>query len=588
MTFFPNIALLNRYYLGDSVLLEPIACMIAESLGTEVSIASNYSELFLGHPSVRGIALDRDVPRDMRFIDMSDAIKSLETLPNGKQLVIEGKLRRMYDAAGLSVASFLPPRLYLTDTEIAQANELGSILPENRIGIALESRHSFKNISYIEFLAKKLVRDGYSVFLFGKDLNNDYDSLKKTPTIKVFDRPIRDAMVYLSLMDSFVGPDTGLVHIAGALQVPFVVVTRDIWRDLYESYDVGEILSTKHFGKKSMSTMSVTPRRVMRSVKSRDVKPVKVRKKERSRIALFRLDGLGGTVTLTDQAKKIYEQTGEKSTVIVRGYGDLFKDNPHVADVVEVGHVKWGECMSDMLKSYETIGEVRFAPAKWHQQGKKFFEQDFTQEQGIFDAFPRNYNDLEIHGLHHVQLTDKYLGLPYDTIDMGLYADQHFRGDLPAEFIAIANGVDVQHQGMNQTKTWDQWNSLKDHLNLPMVQVGTAHDRYIPGVIDLRGQTSLLELCYVLKKATALVCTEGGMMHLAYALGCSNVFVLRGPTRGKLFEYPGHRFVDSYVCDICWSTTDDWYANCPKGIDAVCMKTISAERVAMSVMEAVA
>ena len=82
-----------------------------------------------------------------------------------------------------------------------------------------------------------------------------------------------------------------------------------------------------------------------------------------------------------------------------------------------------------------------------------------------------------------------------------------------------------------------------------------------------------------------MLCTEGGMMHVAYALGCENVFVMRGPTRGKLFEYPGQRFIDSYICDICWSSTGDWYINCPEKVDAACMKSISPERVAANIQE---
>ncbi len=72
-------------------------------------------------------------------------------------------------------------------------------------------------------------------------------------------------------------------------------------------------------------------------------------------------------------------------------------------------------------------------------------------------------------------------------------------------------------------------------------------------------------------------------MHLAYAVKAKNVFVLRGPTRGKLFEYPGHKFIDSYICNNCWSTAPDWYTRCHKGIDAVCMKSISPERVAFNI-----
>jgi hypothetical protein len=333
----------------------------------------------------------------------------------------------------------------------------------------------------------------------------------------------------------------------------------------------------------------VTPRRILKAVEQQYEKPIVPvvivpKRQARSEIAIFRLDGMGGTLTVADQAKKIHEATGVKPDLIIRGYRTLFDRNPHVNNIVEVGHVKWGECLESMLKKYDTIAEIRFAPAKWHQKEKQWFEQDFESVQELFDDFPMNYNQLEIHGKHQVQLTDWYLGLPEDTIEMELFDVQKFDG-LPDEYMVVNNGVDVIHNGMRQTKVWNRWDELVEMIPIPTVQVGTPNDPSVAGTIDLRGKTKLNELPYVIDKATVGVFTEGGMMHLSYAVGHPNIFILGGPTRGKLFEYPGQRHIDSYVCYNCWYSTDDWYINCPRDIDAVCMKTISPERVSMRVQE---
>jgi ADP-heptose:LPS heptosyltransferase len=145
----------------------------------------------------------------------------------------------------------------------------------------------------------------------------------------------------------------------------------------------------------------------------------------------------------------------------------------------------------------------------------------------------------------------------------------------------MSNGVDVQHQGMKQTKTWDYWNDLVQLIDLPVIQIGTQYDKLINSkTIDLRNKANMGELAQIVKSAKGVMCTEGGIMHLAYAVESPNVLVLRGPTRGKLFEYPKHHFIDSYICNNCWSTTDDWFVKCPKECDAVCMKSITPERVA--------
>lgn len=586
MSFFPDIALLNRYYLGDSVLCEPIARLLSESMGSEVYVVSNYPDLFLGHPSIRGVSLDSKLTTHSRLIDMSHAIKSLKSLGNGRQLVLEGKMRRMYEAAGLSEEQMEAPCLYLTKRERERAEELKAVLPERRIGVALQSRHRFKNLPYMRFLVKKLTQLGYTVFLLGKDLYGDYNWLEGFPAIRVIDRPLRDAMLYISLMDQMIGPDTGLMHIAGALKVPFVVVTREIWRDLYDCYDLGKILAAKHFGKRSMCTLPVTPRRILRAVELQDKQPrIALGGRQNTPIALFRLDGLGGTLTLADQAKKIYEKMGIKPDLVIRNFSDAFVGNPHINKVVEVGHVDWGDSLAETLEAYETVAEIRFAPGRWHQKGKQLFKQDFSWIKELFEAFPMRLNEWESEGLHQVQLTDKTLGLPYEMIDMEVFNYESPPSGLPDRYVVLNNGVDAQHRGMIQTKVWPWWQSLPSLVDTAFVQVGTYFDEAIEGTIDLRGKTTIPQLFSVLRDATAIVCTEGGTMHSAFAVGAQRVLVIRGPTRGKLFHYPGQTVVDSYVCAACVGETGDWYVNCPKKISASCMATISPERVAFKLEE---
>ena len=595
MEFLPKIGILNPFdTIGDCVLIEPIARQLGEAVGTDVAVVCSYPELFVGHPTVQSVS--SSIPAGMRIIDMTDAIRSLEKQPSGKSIVIPGKVRRMYEEAGLFSRDIVSPQLYLTEQELEHASVLDEAFSCKRMGLALDSKHSFKNLPYTKYLIKQLVRRGWQVFVFGQAENGEYDYLDKLPVTKMLDEPIRKVMMYIALMDVCVGPDTGLLHIAGALDVPFVVATREVWRDLYECYNVGEILATRQFGKHSMSTWATTPRRMLKAIDRQytdtdeavEVTEASVEtppQSGRSEIAIFRLDGMGGTITVTDQAKKIFEATGVKPDLIVRGFATLFAGIPYINNVVEVGGVVWGDCLAQMLEAYDTIAEIRFGPAKWHQKSKQWFEQDFTAMQGIFDAFPIDYKELEIHEMHHVQLTSMCLGLPYDTIDMEVRNIERYDGALPEQFVAVANGVDGQYKGMKQTKSWEGWDELPPLLDMPVVQVGMVHDNRINGAIDLRGKTSLPQLCDVLQRADGVVCTEGGIMHLTYALGCENAFILRGPTRGKLFEYPGQRWIDSHVCDICWGDTGDWYANCARGVGAVCMKTITPERVAMNVQE---
>jgi ADP-heptose:LPS heptosyltransferase len=587
----PPICLDHEYFLGDTVLLEALASYLAQ-YHEAVSVSSDYPEIFENNPAVRGISREEDIPESTKLVDMSPSVRGI--IGHGEDTeVVKNKLQGMCDVLGIKKRYLSSPKIYLSQSEMDVAEDVRQRFPGRRIGVAVETSMAVKNWPAMERFVKQQAEKNQHVCLFCKEKSPNMETLCEYAVIPFYDQPLREKIAYISAMDVMVGPDTGLMHMAAALGVPIIVIGFDWFEEIYDLYDNCDYIKVPMLesGMKWCSARRIN-RRLRKVLNRPPVSPdvvaaPAVRKAVRSDIAIFRLDGMGGTLTVADQAKKIHEATGVKPDLIIRGYADLFKNNPHVNAVTEVGHVVWGECMDVMKKRYDTIAEIRFAPAKWHQRNKVWFDQEFGPVQELFDDFPMHYNRLEIHKKHQVQLTDWYLGLPDDTIDMELF-DVHAFDGLPDTYLLINNGVDVIHKGMRQTKTWSRWAELVKIMPIPTVQCGTANDPLIPGVIDVRGKYKLNQLPYIIQKATVCAFTEGGLMHLSYAAGNPNTFILRGPTCGKLFEYPGQHMIDSYVCYNCWYSTADWYQQCPKGIDAVCMKSITPERVAMRLEEAIA
>ena len=562
--------------IGDTVLLEPIARQYVGEC-EEVYIRSPYPEVLANHPDIISLGRHEIPPKDTVIVDMNDAID-----PVVGTTINRHKVSTMYEAAGLSPHNKAKPQLYLSVAEQEMVEEVRRGYKGRKVGVVLESNHPPKNWTHIEEFIARATKQNNHVFVFAKESATRFDWIDKYAVVPVFGHSLREVISIIRAMDVMVGADTGLMHIAGALDVPMVVIGFECFADHYEQYADCRYISVP-MRPDGMSYCSA--RRAMRAIGRVSRTWTTALHVDRADVALFRLDGMGGTVTLTDHAKKIYDATGKRSVVIVRGHAALFQNNPHISDVVEVGYVRWDDALSEMLPRYNSIAEIRFAPAKWHKNGRLNTAQTLGVDEGLFKSFPHECRQLEKYKLHHVQLTDRYLGLPHDSIDMTIYCDERYDGALPDKFLLCSNGVDVQHRGLKQTKLWDGWEELIPLLPLPLVQVGTDHDAYIHGAIDLRGQTSLPQLFNVIKRAAGIVCTEGGIMHLGYALDAPNVFVIRGPTRGKLFEYPGHHFIDSYICEVCWSSTDEWYAHCPKHLESACMKSITPERVAMNIAE---
>lgn len=473
----------------------------------------------------------------------------------------------------------IPAKLIVSKDELANCKfpDSGG---KKRVGICCWSRDKHRGYPHWKVLVKQLSKY-YETHVFGLQ-----------------QLPIRQLIAEVSQMDLMVSVDTGIAHIAGSFDIPLIIIEGPTdCKNLYSCYKDVKYVSTgedrcsyKPCVKGSCNHINcmylLRPLDIVRvSIHDNVVLP-QASNPPRSihlpaytdEIALLRLDGLGGTVTLADHAKKAKKKYNKPITLITRGYEDVFIKNPYIDNVISVGVTEWQECLNAMKNRFWALADIRFAIAKWYGE----ISQDFSEWENIYNGFGldyNGYNDLvENSNLHHVQLTDKLLGLPYNVIDTEIYSWSDNKV-LSEDYACVNNGVDVIHGQQLQTKSWYYWRELVGLFNIPVVQVGTRNDLPIVGTIDMRGKTTIPELCGILKHAKNIVCVEGGIMHLAYALRHSNTTVIQGPTRGKMFEYPGQKIVASYLCKACVFTKPDWYLRCYADANAVCMKSITPWRV---------
>jgi len=550
---------------------------------------------------------------------------------------VEGK-SVVYDGRG--------PKLYLTEEEKGRVYFIRNSIKKRKIGVQVKGGHWWKTYPHLKKLVG-LLRDMDDVQVFlTHDSNAPF---KDNGIITLSALPYRDLMVWLGAMDLFIGLDSGPTHLSAAIgtrtygiygptdpkeilgmygahvtwnKFAAVRCTRErCWLRPCKKLlclralnpwvimgDVKSILKENYVNPRIRPEASpiirLEPQRgaIARTTAQRlplretIVLPASVEAIEpqvthfpttetnTQNIAIMRLDGMGGTATLSDHVKKLHEKTGDKVTLITRGYEILFEENPHVQSVINIGMRDWREASLVYRGQFDAMAELRFCLGKWYSPNGNF-KQDFTEFEAIFDEFPTGFNVLREHGIHHVQLANKTLGLPYEDIETELFVDEAFEG-LDGDFVLINNGVDVIHGSMRQTKCWEGWNDFVSHMEeIQVVQVGMLSDPPVEGVVDVRGQTNLKQLIYLIKKAKGIVVGEGGIMHLSAAVKHPKTIILGGPTQGCLFEYPGHIWITSHVCGFCWYDTNDWYEKCPKDCNAVCMKTILPQRVADITME---
>lgn len=236
----------NEFWLGDSVVLEPVARALSH--GQKAYILSRWPQLFDGHPQVNGVRAAEQLPEGCVTIDLTEAIRSVEK-KGDERVVMPGKLRRIYDAAGVPPSAITPPKLYLTSAEVADLRKYSQLFPGPRVGVVLKSRVALKCWAYTYLLLKSLIKKRYNVFVFTDDLENG-ENRKLPPGVHtVVGRDIRTAMIFVAMMDVLAGPDTGLMHIGGALGTPLVVVGYEFFQDLYEPYERAIYLGSNRFSR---------------------------------------------------------------------------------------------------------------------------------------------------------------------------------------------------------------------------------------------------------------------------------------------------------------------------------------------------
>ena len=218
-----------------------------------------------------------------------------------------------------------------------------------------------------------------------------------------------------------------------------------------------------------------------------------------------------------------------------------------------------------------------------------------SAEPGREDKFvwPKQWEDrqyLDVLGATGNLSVDRYSALdffadPGDSVTTDLLTPEK-------PFVTVQNGVDSHVMnwsrvtGRRPTKllpraTWQETVRLLQAENLAVVQLGTKDDERIEGVdTDLRGRTTLRQAAIILKRAVCHVSIEGGLVHLARALGVRSV-VAFGPTSITFLGYPQNVNLVASNCTGCWWATTDWYVRCPRGLaEPVCMKEFTADMIA--------
>lgn len=514
----PALGVLNVFLMGDTVLSEAPARELGFDQGSYV--ISNYPELFLGHPIVHGVRSYTELPDNARIIDLTKSIKSIEGEGEDKH-VVPNKFERMCKEAGLQRVVD-PPKLYLTSAEMALVQEMRSILPgKTNVGVVLGSAHVAKNWVYMIQGIKSLVKSGYNVFVFADKLNRSSDWRLPDGIYEVIGKPIRQMMQYIAMMDVMMGPDTGPMHVAGALGIPLVVICFKVFADLYTMYIPSIVLESNNFTL-DKGIRGVSVRTMLQGV--RELTGTKRRKRpvievselsimEKMAHAYIRIRGIGDVslfLVAIATAKSLNGHRNHTYTMITGHAGKVLLQCTDLFDeVIEVDyeHDHSGFPLPPPGIDYSRwdsvanlINLVDFVPHSDSVQRTELFARAIGLEKCDYTApgwklkAPQKWQDdaWDILSLHGVQKGDKVLVFQVDTAG----ASRIYPKPRQIELCGMA---------------------LKKGWKVVLVSDKVRH-KYPKACINLTGELSLEEYYAMVAICTVGLSPDSALIHIAGAM----------------------------------------------------------------------
>lgn len=223
----------------------------------------------------------------------------------------------------------------------------------------------------------------------------------------------------------------------------------------------------------------------------------------------------------------------------------------------------------------------------------------------LADTFSSSFKDLITHspfldgllgdklasaGLRRHEVSFRQYGLPYQNEEFlkptlqGVEGFLTSKGLRPKRYITISDGWDADFgllNGRRPTKAMpvESLIQLIAELNtarpdLPIIQVGgiACGEDLVGTTANFRGKTDLSDSARLIAGALVHIDTEGGLVHLAQAVGTPSA-VFFGPTSRDFFSYPTNLSLSpANSCSNCWWTTNTWMAACPLKLDRTCMQ----------------
>lgn len=260
-------------------------------------------------------------------------------------------------------------------------------------------------------------------------------------------------------------------------------------------------------------------------------------------------DSLGDNLLLTVLAKELYEK-GHKNIWIKCDRQALFEHNPYVKLVMP-----YQTLLSGTILNAFKVQTAYPRYTVYHQETDS-------------DEMPDKHIMLKMADA--VNLKGAIANKPV----IKLNEHEKLKGKLAKDQIVISTSSTGAQFPMTN-KEWDieKYQQIVNTFSnaYTFIQLGSAADAPLEGVMDMRGKTSLRESAAILSNSALMISHVGFLMHLARAVDCRSVIIYGGREKPEQSGYTCFENLYSAVeCSPCWL-----HNKCDH--DKKCMRLITAD-----------
>ncbi|TCO79052.1 DUF4214 domain-containing protein [Marinisporobacter balticus] len=281
---------------------------------------------------------------------------------------------------------------------------------------------------------------------------------------------------------------------------------------------------------------------------------------------LVKTGGLGDFVQMTAVAKALKTKEPERPIVAIIGYcGSLFDEHPYIDLAIECGSMDLHQVTKSVVNLVENVFDLRYVSRAYGT----WKNTDYYYKNLWF------YNHFPNSGIRVSDLNKHVCDLMLYSLGLEKYAncnDVFIKPNLMIEKILGDYVVVSDSAGSvpGELKRWSEkgWDGLIKWLHsqgIIPVQLGVETDSLLhSGVMDLRGKTTPRQAAGYLKLSKGYIGIEGGIYHLAKAVGAPSV-VIFASTSETCFAYPDTHVVTRRLCQPCWWNESWTQAKCLHG-----------------------